>query len=355
MIPTSPRRDMSSGPSQFLKTAVAAFESAQRSAGPIDHHYEIAGVSVRVRFAGSALADRLSPALAHLRQTVPGEPASTICAWDSLSTETAALTPPWSTDDYGVSGEIHGYNDDRFRTVFNMGSGVLSMLDSVGKSGVYWVRDAAQLPYYESGAPLLTVLHWIMRCAGRSLVHAAAVGTESGGVLLVGKGGSGKSSTAAACISAGLKYAGDDYCMIAAEPSPYVHSLYSSGKVNGPDAERFPAIRAALTNANALETEKALYFLHGLFPERIIRGFPLRAVLVPRVTGQRDTRLVPVTPGMGLLSLAPSTLFQLPGKSPQAWAEISGIVKQVPCYGLELGTDREQIPRVILGLLDRGG
>ena len=40
------------------------------------------------------------------------------------------------------------------------------------------------------------LFHWIMEDRGRALVHAAAVGRSDGGLLIVGRGGSGKSTTA---------------------------------------------------------------------------------------------------------------------------------------------------------------
>jgi hypothetical protein len=45
---------------------------------------------------------------------------------------------------------------------------------------------------------------------------------------VAGKGGSGKSTTALACLDSPLVYASDHYCSLTNEPAPYVYSLYDS-------------------------------------------------------------------------------------------------------------------------------
>jgi len=59
------------------------------------------------------------------------------------------------------------------------------------------------------------------------------------------------------------------------------------------------------------------------------------------------------TAGAALKALAPSTILQLPGAGQKALRSIAKLLKQVPCYVLELGIDQERIPGVILDLLSR--
>ena len=49
---------------------------------------------------------------------------------------------------------------------------------------------------------------------GLVLLHAAAVGDADGVVLLVGNGGSGKSTTSVVCSQAGLGFLADDFCLL---------------------------------------------------------------------------------------------------------------------------------------------
>ena len=340
----------------FFNELHQAFLGAEQKAkANVQRFFHIAGTTICLRFAEDALEARLTPALEHLSVAPQENPDLTVCLWDSQSTNTQLPAPPWSHNDYGVHGEIAGFNTSQLRTAFNLGSGVLSMLNLPRSEALFWIRDADALPIYESGAPLLTLFHWWMSAQGRQLMHAAAIGNETGGVLLVGKGGSGKSSTALRALDgdSGLIYAADDYCLLANETIPFVHSLYSSGKIHTKDTELFPFLRPALDKSYDLNNEKALFFLKDHFEGQISTGFPVKAILLPRVSDQAETCLVPASPAAALLALAPSTIFQLAGAGQPAFANMSQLVRQVPCYVLELGFEREQIPGVIAGLLEK--
>ncbi len=256
------------------------------------------------------------------------------------------------TEYLGPRKEIKVYDSDQIRSNFHIGPNILSLLDRQQNLAYYWIEDAQDIPYWEKGSPLQTILNWWTTEHQCQYVHAGAVGTPGGGVLLAGKGGAGKSSTALACIDSSLVYASDDYCLVTNNPAPYVYSLYNTAKLKGQaDLERFPRLAPLINNIDRLGLEKAMLFLHQHYPKKIVQGFPIKAVLIPQVTGKLDTKLRPTTAGAALRSLAPSTMFQLAGTGQIALQMMSSLVKQVPCYVLELGTDMVQIPEVILHLL----
>ncbi|MGB0383497.1 MAG: serine kinase [Ardenticatenaceae bacterium] len=342
-----------SKPAAFFQTAYQAYKRAEEvMGGSIDRFYEIAGCPICLRFAGSALISPLAPALQHLATPPVPTPALTVCLWDSASTGTPMPPPPWAASDYLARQEIRGYNDERIQTTFDVGGGVLSMLDIKQNLALYWTRDAERVPTYERAEPLRALLNHFLRHHGRHLVHAGAVGSKTGGVLLAGKSGSGKSTTALACLDSELLYASDDYCALATEPAPYVYSLYNSAKLDVEHmSHRVPHLRAQISNPEELETQKALFFFHQHYPEKITTGFPLRAILLPHVTGRLESILVPASPIAALKALAPSTIIQLPGAGQAAFQAMAKLVKQVPCYHLELGTELARIPEVILKLL----
>lgn len=339
------------------------FERAARVAGSADHFYTIGGYTLRLRFAGSGLISSLTPALSHLATEPTATPDLTICLWDNASTGTQLplligslvelLRRHWG-EFLGTRKEIKAYDSDRIGTNFHIGPDILSLLDRQRNLAYYWIEDAQNIPYWEKGSPFQVILNWWTSEHQCQYVHAGAVGTPAGGVLLAGKGGSGKSSTALACIDSPLLYASDDYCLVRTDPTPYVYSLYNTAKLKGQeDLERFPHLAPLVNNVDRLEMEKAMLFLHQHYPKKVVHGFPIKAVLIPQVTGKRDTNLRPATAGMALRALAPSTIFQLAGSGQTAFQTMSSLVKQVPCYILELGTDMAQIPEVILGLLSQ--
>lgn len=335
----------------YFEAVYQAFQEAEQATGFADHFYVIGGYTIRLRFAGSALVSRITPALEHLATEPSSTPALTVCLWDSATTNRPLPPPSWSTNPDIIHGEVRGYVDDHIHISHQLGSNILNMLDSRLNLAIFWLSDAHQLPYWESGSPIRTILHWWLSNQGLQLVHAAAVGAPEGGVLLAGKGGSGKSTTALTCLKSELDYVSDDYCLVDADSQPYVYSLYNSAKVNADNIHRIPHLESAVSNKEHLELEKALMFLYQHCPEKITTGFPIRAVLLPRVTGHTETTFTPAAPAAGLRALAPTTLFQLPGVSRRAFQTMATLVKKIPCYHLELGTDTSKIPGVISTLL----
>jgi hypothetical protein len=75
--------------------------------------------------------------------------------------------------------------------------------------------------------------------------------------------------------------------------------------------------------------------------------------VLPTITGGPRTRAVPASRAAALTALAPSTVFQLHTAGSEALQYMAQLVRRVPAYVLELGSDVPEIPGVILDLLDQ--
>ena len=340
-----------------LAHGLAAFEAAAAAVGTVvSRTYTIAGLTVSLRFAGTSLVERLSGALEHHPRGQPDDAALTVSIWDTASTHVPLPPFPIDAIDGGTSGVSRIAPPPRIRAKYRPDQRSLSLLDRATNRAIFCVVDAATLPSWETGAPLRVLFHWWMADHGRQLVHAGAVGTAEGGCLLAGKGGSGKSSTALACLGSALDYAADDYCLVSLDPAPRVHSLYSSAKLTPAQARRFPHLASAMINPDRLDTEKAVYLLHRRYPEHIQHGFQIRAIVVPVVSGGLASRLERATAGAALRALAPSTILQLPGAGPAALAALSRLAWRVPAFVLRIGHDLGAIPAVLAqGLAEANG
>jgi hypothetical protein len=347
----------------YFEAVSAGFARAvQKTGNVVERFYTIGKFTVCLRFADDALISQLTPALAHLATEPIPFPALTICAWDSASTKTqlpllitllvdALHRNQWEY--LGPRREIKHYHSQRLHTTF-VWPGILSVLDTKRALAFYWIDDAAQIPHWERGAPFLSILSRWLETVNYHYLHAGAVGNRTGGVLLAGKGGSGKSTTALACLQSELLYASDDYCLVTDNPSPYVYSLYNTAKLKGQrDFLRFPHLSEKTSNTDRLQEEKAVIFLHQHYPEKLIAGFPIRAILVPTITEHKETQLQPTTSIHALKALAPSTMFQLPGAGQRRFQTIVRLIKSVPCFTLKLGSDIAAIPPVIARFLSQ--
>ena len=336
----------------FHRAALDAFDDAARRAGLVRRRFDVAGRCVELRFAGTALVDRIVPALAHLAVD-SGVPELTVCLFDSGSTATNLPRAPWSVDDLRERGEVHGFNTARFATACNYGTSVLSMTDRARREALYWTSDARTLPYFEGASPLRSVLSWWLESAGMQTIHAAGVALGGDGLLLTARGGSGKTTTSLLCLEDGFGFAGDNNVVIdcVASSPPTCHSLYNSASLRPGNLHRLPTLTPFIRNADRLAEEKALLFLNERAPDRMLRSFRVHAVMLPQVVDATETRLVPASPGECLRALAPSSLLSLPGARGEAFARTAALVRTVPSFHLLLGSDLPAIPRLLRSFL----
>jgi hypothetical protein len=322
--------------------------TATAQAGHRDHWLRIGGRPICLRLANPDFENGTLPALRHLEIPETGPVALTVHAWDSAM---AGLEPPpwpWVTPD----GKPYLFRADWGRGAWVPDLQAIFALDAEQSVAVFWTADARRLPIVQRGSPLLHIWAWWLGTGAVQFTHAGAVGDAHGAALLLGAGGSGKSSTALQSLDSSLFYLGDDYCLIAAAPEPTVFSLYSSGKVNAQDRRSFPWLEAAFAGMDA---DKALFQLHPTFADRLAVQRPLKALLVCRVTGEASSKLQPLSSAEVIRASAPSTIIQLHTlvDGPAAMRTIAEIAKRVPAYRLDLGSDRRRLPELIADLLAR--
>ena len=336
--------------SEFFELGQQTWADAMTAAGEtVDRWYEIAGLTVHLHFAGVALVPLLTPALAHLeRSPLAAAPDLTVRLWDCSSTGVALPTAPCPLEDFTVRGELRGFHDGRFYAAYEGLGRSICLFDAIQKSAVVGVFDGRGIPTFERAAPFRPLLGWLMRHHNRQLVHAASVGTVDGAVLIVGRGGAGKSNTAVGSLIAGLSYAGDDFCAVTADPIPKVHSLYSTAKLRPGDWARLPF---AHSNPGDPPTEKRLYHLLPHFADRIVRDMPIRAVVMPAKGQSGDPTFKPVTPSVPLFEMVSQSMGLLPNSGGEVLSTLSNVVRRVPCFRFELGSRPERIPAAISDLL----
>lgn len=338
-------------------------QEAARNRGVVGRLFQVGGRSVRFQFCGDSWVNELTGSLEHLRRPFFEnlQYGLTVWVWDGrvppsnhiLRAYLFALTN-WWFDYTGPRGELLNVHAGNVAANYHPDTATLSLVDHDRHIAFYWKRDASPVPYYEQCAPFRSLLHGYIRENGGQFVHAAAVGTEKGGVLLAGKGGSGKSTSALACLSSALSYAGDDYCIVAEDGVGgfNVHSLYCTAKVVAmTDLDRFPGLSRHVTNPRREPGEKVAVSLYKDWAGKLMEAFPLRAVLVPRITGALGTSMVACSASEALMAIAPSTMSQLPFSGREDLRFLGAMVRSLPCYELLLGRDLRQVPATILSLL----
>jgi hypothetical protein len=344
------------GVRRALQVLKEDFEEAGRVAGVEESFYCIGGRSIRILGTrGGHIAD-LTRAFQHLR-VEHRRPDLTIHIWHGgiasrdplLEMSLSQLHDHWQRH-CGPRGEMLHLHTLPVSALYHPGPDALSVVDTEAGEGFYLCRTPDPLPSWEYGSPFRNIFHPWFASIGLQYTHAGAVGGPRGGVLLAGKGGSGKSTTAMLCAAAGMSYASDDYCLTDAE-TRQAFSLYNTAKLTGhDDLNRIPEARGHSFNRDGFEhggTEKATYTLSDIWPGRLVTSLPLQAIVLPVVTGQAMSRLEPCSAGEAQLALTPSTVGQLHVAGNDDCDRLARLAMQLPAFRLHLGTELDRIPELL--------
>ncbi len=313
---------------------------------------DIAGITVRLRLAGQ-MAEALFPALAHLPNGV-GNPHVVLEGWDTASTGIRPPHPPFTPEDYHRYGQRAVVYGESIALMHAPTTPILCAYDRKTRHGIFWTADATALSIYERAAPMQTLFHWALGEFGWQIVHAAAVGNETGGLLLIGGTGAGKSTTALSCLDdSPLRFLCDDKCLVRLEPEPQVFALFSSAKIKGDMLARFPLLKERLQGWDAhFKAGKGLVFLHPDFSDRMIRSFPIQALLIPRVKRNEQAQLHPASPRKIFLALGPSTAIWLPGAEADNYRFTAELTRRLPCHQLDLALEPSRNTAALATLLE---
>lgn len=338
----------------FYRAVIDRALEAQHQTVAITRFIELAGVSVRLIFAGPRLMDEFMGALAHLEVCDMAKPAdATFHLWDTETTDVAMLPPPLSSDGFTDRGDMSGFSSVHYRSAFHWSEYSVCVFDTETQVGAYWVDRASNLPYWARSSPMRTLFHWLMERNGRQLLHAAAIGTDAGGVLIVGKGGVGKSTTSLSSLVDGLMFAGDDYVVVGFVPEPTVWSLYSTAKVTPRQLTEFPSLQP-LADPVSLGDEKAVIRLYPDRAGQIARSLRLRWLLTPRFGEGAETRFEPIAQDSLHQAAALTTLMQLPHAGASMHAFVARLIDALPGARMILGKDVLAVPGTLARLISEG-
>ncbi len=349
----SKSKDMLS-PNEFFQQVYERYSIASESGQDgYTAELDIGGKLIRLHFASGILSSAILPAFKHLLISSSLPSHLDIYLWDSRYSGVAMISRPWEDDAFLPRSAVRDFSNKTIKTAYQPNRDVLSILNLKNNKAIYWVPDAENIPYFERGAPLLGILpQWFLE-NDFVFIHGGAVGVSDKGVLIVGHGGSDKSTTVLGCLQKkSFYYLADDYCLVESDIDMKVHSVYCFAKVDSSQVGSFPFLKSALNNPNRLHLKKALYFLFPLLKSRLIKTFSLKAILIPRILEREYTSINAASTTEGFRALTPSTIFQLPGFGHYALSILAKLVRSIPVYYLNLGKDSERVSDVIHNFLE---
>lgn len=300
--------------------------------------------TIRIRLSTDKLANRFLPALRHFQCDADTEVDLTVCIWESAD-------PGFSP--YMEWGEpFEKLNKMDTSTIFCDPLQCRMMaVDWTRNLGLFWMRSFEKLMWWEDARPIIDILHWWFLAKEHYFIHSAAVGTEFGAALLIGAGGSGKSTTALTCLDQGFFYAGDDFCVVTRNVhGTRVFGTYSSAKLHPWSLDRLPKLKqmeSSLPCINDGDDSKRMLFFDSSYADLMVQEMPVKVILLPKVADSEHSSLRPVGHKAVLKAVIPSTQEILKSCDVKDFYGIFALTKNIPAYELLLGRDKMQLTELI--------
>jgi hypothetical protein len=356
---------------EYFRRLRERFDRAALAAGEQAIDLEMAGIGIRLNCAGKAMREALLPPFEHLVVEGAAKPELSISIFDTISSGVEPPPPVWEPLEAAPGTNPVARLRSERACVLASGTGALTAADPEAGEAVFHLPDASRIPANERAAPLRDALQLLMASHGRWLTHAGAVGRDRRGVLLVGRGGAGKSTLALSCALAGMEIVADDYVLLESEPL-LAHAMQSTAKLTEDSAARLGLGTDVIDPAGFEPTfegpAKALVDIRAIAPGQMKRRLeigaliaptlpPLTSTLVPHsetkceLTRFGEASLRKVSGGEGLRAVAPSTIVQSGTAGGPSLAALAELVRRVPSYALELSPDARANAAAVDGLV----
>ncbi|UXP32659.1 hypothetical protein N6H18_01580 [Reichenbachiella agarivorans] len=335
----------------FYDELSAEYSVAEQTLATNRHHISFANHVFAATFIGSETNDFYLPALTHLKISLPSIHDFEVWVIEGESSKINLPNPTWDWNNVSPFGEI--YRDENFILNFESWSSVLRVFNRIENKAYIWIQSIDALPKWMRSFPLRSIVDWYFESTAIQPVHSGGIALGNNGVMLTGKGGSGKSSTCLSCLNHDeLKYLGDDFMLVDCENGKEAFSLYNVAKVEFENLKKFKFL-TPYQEQFKVDDEKYQIFLHELIPSKLTNQFMIDAIFLPKITGSKKGNLVKSNASDALMALAPSTISLLRGNRELTFSKVSNLVKKLPIYTLELSSDFERNPEIIYNHLNQ--
>jgi hypothetical protein len=314
----------------------------------------IAGRRFEICLAGPALAKAIGPAFAHLMDAqagTSGSESASVRLWDCEGTGIGRPDVPGEAD-WVAKGEgwrVTSHGQGRYLCEERASS--LLWLDRL-EAQLVGCFMGADLGCADRARPLQRIMSEFCRSLRIQEIHAGLVSQGGRGVLIVGGGGRGKSTTSLDGLHEGLHYLGDDSVAIGEDEAGGTqgYCLYASARVRPAQLHRWPRFSGHWHFPEPPE-EKALLLPGMCLPHSVDRAARIVAIAIPAIAGRGLH--VSRTSGLDAFHalVHDSRDNRRFGLSAAEFSRLTRLTKAVPCYRFEVDDSPQRVAGALAALI----
>jgi hypothetical protein len=334
-----------------VRSAAAAFHPGTRFA------YRMHGVNVAIESDQPTLVSDLQRRLAPF-SSLTTQGLGTELRFEFRTTGLGVaieLRPVLQRMVYEVAGIQFQYDDTHDHLFVSRGKRVIGMCDAGRGAAVFDVRtDEGTVDELYSQTLFTVCLVELMKRHGRFSLHAAGISVGNAGIIFAGPSGAGKSTLAIVMLQTLTRRAGflgDDMLFLTAGADEIRMLGWPEPIHVGEWTQRaLPALasRMQVPASSGRKGRIAGSEVAGAMPA--LDATP-EVMIFPRVTARGRSTLIPLSPDEALLELAPNVLLTEATSSQAHLSVLGSLARQCRCYRLEVGTDIEALPGLLLELI----
>lgn len=304
------------------------------------YYFKLAGKFIKIVFNSPKLVNKFTVSLEFLAIPFDEKINSdlTIFVWENQFTDKMPeIFSSYHSQMVWRGGNLY-FKDNNIKFLYSHTPSYYQCFDEKHSIGYCCVNDEDSLPFLHVCHPFRLIFHWWAEKNDLILTHAAGIGMNDRGVLLVAAGGSGKSTTSITALLNGVNYIADDYVLL--EPKNGIaHFIYSAGYLNMDIIQRLPMLNKNIIGCDVTRNNKTLINLM-VYKDAFMKKMKYTALVFPVLHNKESNITLIQSKSKALTALAVSTTMQNEGwLNPVYMSKLLNAVKNMPVYQFNIVED----------------